>query len=177
MAITKPTMFTSIEDAEVSFNRPVTDEVVRKIIQNVNMLNELAKIGQLIAVAVNQPGVEIPSPDQFQQCDGADIVHPNSPLQSVGGYHRITPNMKRRFPRGAQSEESNPGTAVDLTNDMRHTHTTGFVCVGKVGEDGDERHAYSDYNLCHNHGVDVDLEANDPISPRHLKVVMYLKIN
>jgi hypothetical protein len=174
MAVTYPVMFTSIEDAEVGVERPVSDETVRKLIQNVNMLSGLAKIGQVISVAVNQIGVPAPQPNQFQQCDGTEITQENSPLQSTGGFDRFTPQLEKFFIRGAPDESSNFQTDAELTNDLSHTHSTGTVHTPNVGEEGDERHGY-DHD--HNHGVDTDLSAAEPIDPAHMKVVFYLKIN
>lgn len=175
MAVTVPVMFTSIEDAEVEVTRPVSDELVRKIIQNVNMLAELAKIGQIISIAVNQPGVSAPNPAQFQQCDGSEITQENSPLQSTGGFTRYTPDLRKHFIRGAPNEAANGYTAAELTNNLSHTHSTTNVCTGVVGEEGDERHGYAD--LCHNHGVNADLSTADPIDLAYVKTVFYLKIN
>lgn len=174
MAVTLPVMFTPVEDAEVSYNRPVSDETVRKIIQNVNMLAELAKIGQILGVAINQPSVETPDPLQWQQCDGSEITQENSPLQSTGGSQRFTVDMRKHFLRGSPDESTNGYTASDLTSNVSHTHTTGFVGYATVGEEGDERHGYV---APHNHPVSTDLSAAEPIDPSHLKVVFYLKIN
>lgn len=174
MAITLPVMFTSIEDAEVAYTRPISDETVRKIIQNVNMLAELAKIGQIVAVAINQPQVQTPSPLQWQQCDGSEIVQENSPLQSVGGSQRFTVDMRSHYLRGAPDESTNTYTSANLTSNISHNHTTGFVGYATVGEEGDERHGYT---APHNHPVNNDLSAAEPIDPSHLKVVYYLKIN
>lgn len=175
MAITLPVMFTSIEDAEVSFNRPVSDETVRKILQNINMLGELAKLGQLIPVAVNQPGVPSPNPDIFQQANGSEIVQIDSPLQSTIGSEKFTPDMTKHFLRGAPDESTNGYTAADQINVMEHTHAVDVVCPPLIiGESGDERKSYA---ICHTHAIEDDLNPAEPIDPKHVKVVFYLKIN
>ncbi len=177
MAVTLPNCYTEVHDSEVDLNRPVSDETVRKIIQNVNMLAELAKIGQILSVAINQPGVPSPNPNLHQQCDGSEIIQSDSPLRSTSGTDRFTPNLIKFFIRGADDEDTNSQTAVDLTNNLQHNHSgfTGyFDAIYFIGEEGDERHSYQSV---HRHGINNDQSAADPIDPAHLKVLMYLKIN
>lgn len=177
MAITYPVMYTPVADKEVEFTRPVSDETVRKIIQNINMLSKLAEIGQIISVAVNQPGVSTPSPLQFQQCDGSEITQENSPLQSTSGSPKFTPDTRDFFLRGAPDESTNGQTAPNLTTNLQHAHSTSTIVQPRVGEGGDERHAYSDSDLPHNHPLSDDLNPAEPIDPANLKIVHYLKIN
>jgi len=175
MAITKPPIFTSIEEAEVSFPRPVSEETVRKMIQNANMLAELAKIGSIICIQVNAQGVTAPSTDIFQIADGGQITHPISPLTPISPATAFTPDMKERFIRGAFTQLSNPASSVPETVNLNHSHGVGQVCGPIVGEEGDERHGYE--NGCHSHGMSSDLNSAEPLDPAHIQVAMYLKIN
>jgi hypothetical protein len=174
MAVIKPVMYTPIEDAEVSEGNPVSDETVRKLVQNSNMLGALACIGSIRAIAVNVVGVPAPSVDQFQYCDGSEITHPQSPLQSTSGFTRLTPDTRQRYIRGATSESSNGLTALNPTNNLSHTHTTGFVAPVLVGYIAEE---CKGWEVPHNHTVNADLSATDPIDPAHFQIALYLKIN
>jgi hypothetical protein len=182
MSVIVPPIYTPIDDQEVSYKRPVSEETVRKLCQNINLLGSLAIIGSIRAVALNQPGVPVPATDQFQLCDGAKITDPVSPLRSVIGTDRFAPNLKDKYIRGAANATTNTDTG-DLpsggsaTRDLSHTHTTGNVCspFGIIGDAGTERRAYE--TACHNHGVDADLTTPDPIELGHQQIAFFLKIN
>lgn len=182
MAVTIPPMYTEFDDQELSYKRPVSEETVRKLIQNTNMLGSLALIGSVRAVAVNTPGVPLPSTAQFQLADGTQITDTNSPLQATSGHPRATPKLNDKYIRGASSPTSNadtgdldPGTS--RTRDLSHTHNTGFVFSPIVGEEGDERKAYDQDHLNHNHGIVSDLSDADPIELANVQTAYYLKIN
>jgi hypothetical protein len=174
MAVTYPPCYTEVKDAELEVERPVTDELLRKMIQNVNMLSQLAMVGQICAIAVNQPGAPAPNPEIWQACDGSEITDVNSPLQSIGGDNRYTPDLKKKYLRGAEDQELNTITSADLTCNLTHTHTTNVIGYWQVGEGGTERRGYA---AAHNHGINNDLSAAEPIDVAHMKVVFYMKIN
>jgi hypothetical protein len=180
MSVVVPPIFTPIDTNELALNRPLSEETVRKLVQNVNMLGRLSLIGSIRAIAVNTGGVPQPSTDQFQYCDGGSIVNEASPLRATSGHDRKTPKLNDKYLRGAHTTITNDDTG-DLnpgefrTRNLSHTHTVGFVCTGIIGEEGNERHAYA--NLCHTHGMTDDLSAVDPIDLIHVQTAYYLKIN
>ena len=181
MAVTIPPVYTEIDDQELSFKRPVSEETIRKLIQNVNMLGSLALVGSVRAVAVNTPGVPAPDPQQFQYCDGSQITDLTSPIRATSGHPRAVPNIADKYVRGASSTTSNADTGdltpgASRTRDLQHTHTTGDVSNGGiVATDGNERHGYP--GAVHNHGVTADLSDSDPIELAHIQTAYYLKIN
>lgn len=181
MAVVIPPVYTELDDQELSYKRPLTEETVRKLVQNVNMLGSLALIGSVRAIAVNTPGVPQVPVSQFQYCDGSQITDVNSPLQATSGHPRAVPNLADKYIRGAADTTSNTDTG-DLTaggsrtRDLSHTHTTGAVNNGSIlATDGTERHGYGSPD--HNHGVSTDLSDSDPIELAHVQTAYYLKIN
>lgn len=181
MSVVVPVCFTELDSNELNINRPVSEETVRKLIQNINLLGQLAIIGSIRAIAVNTPGVPPPNTDQFQYCDGGEITNDFSPLRSTSGHTRTTPKIADKYLRGALNVDVNDDTgdlAVGgfVTRDLSHTHNTANVFQNvTVGEEGDERHAYN--NRAHNHGIDADLNPADPIDLAHVQTAYYLKIN
>ena len=182
MSVVVPPIYTEIDDKELSLNRPTSEETVRKLVQNVNLLGTLAPVGLIVGVAVNTPGVPPVNSLLFQFCDGSQITDPTSPIRATLGHPRATPRINDKYLRGAPDTTSNPDSGdLDVggfaTRDLNHNHggATGFVCVGIVGEEGDERHGYED--LCHQHTISSDLSDEDPIDMAHVQTAFYLKIN
>lgn len=174
MAITYPQVFTSTEDAETVKNRPVSEEVVRKFIQNSNLLGSLCPIGSIRAVLISAVGVHPPNVDLWQIADGAQITHGASPLTSVGIFLRYTPDFTNTYMRGAMAEAVN-NSGGSHTTDLSHTHDTDVVCGNKVGEEGDERKGYPEE--CHSHTTQPDLSSEYPLEVSHQELAIYLKIN
>lgn len=175
MAIIKPVIFTSIEDIEVYKDRPVSEEVVLKLIRNCNMLAELVPIGLVRPVALNQPGAEVPSTDQFQLCDNSEITHALSPLKSNPPYtENRTPSLVDRYPRGAADESNNPIGGSPTVN-LSHTHDIqGIDAPYRNSEKGNKQNAY---DTSHTHTVANDLNAAEPLEMAHQQVAFYIKIN
>lgn len=173
MAITRPVVFTPIEDIEVTRNHTVSEELVRKMIQNSNLLGALAVIGSIRCMAINQPGVSSPSTDVWQLATGSQITQPQSPITSVGPFDRFTPDFTNVYIRGAMDDTAN-NIGGAYTVDLSHTHTIGARNGTAIGEEGDEQQAYAPG---HSHGVNNGLPDNEPLEPAHQEVATYLKIN
>lgn len=172
MAIVTPSRLIPISDAEVAFNTPVSEETVRKIGQNLNVMSALVPIGTVQAFAVAQPGVSSPSPDLWQVCDGAEITNPNSPLRTIGITTNFTPNLTSKFICGAPNTTSN-GTLGTATLDLTHKH------VGTTGDTDGLHNAVSGSTAnirdLHHHTIDDDLGVTN-LDPAHQEVLFYLKV-
>ena len=171
MAIVKPVIFTSVHDAETTYGRTVSEETIRKMIQNCNLLGALSIPGQYRFVNLNQSGAGTPIADIFQAANGSAIVHPNSPL--VG----TTPVMTNHYVRGANGVLGSDNVyGGNSTTNLSHAHGTGVVCsVGKLCEEGNERRAW-DFQ-CHDHIINNDLSGAEPLAPRCQQLAIYVKIN
>lgn len=171
MAVTIPVVFTPIPDAEVKSKRSVTEETIRKMIQNVNMLGKLALIGSVRAIQLNQAGVQAPDSTIWQLMNGTEITNPNSPLRSVGLTLRFTPNMTSRYVRGASTDSANSSGGAATVN-LSHFHDTGAIGGETNGEEGEEKTA----RLVHTHPISADLSAAEPLELAHQRLAFYLKI-
>lgn len=174
MAIVKPVIFTSINDAETARGAPVTAETIRKMIQNSNMLSALAVIGSIRHVAINRPGVTTPNTDQWQGADASEITHLSSPLASVGPLLRFTPDFRNLYLRGAAAPTVN-NTGGSYTVNLEHSHSIGGVCGPVNGEEGSEQRGYP--GGCHTHTLGNDLSPTEPLEVYFYQIATYLKIN
>ncbi len=175
MAIIKPVNFTSIEDAEVQRDRPVTQETVRKMIQNSNLLGSLAVIGSIAHIQLNMPGVPTVNPDIFQFSNGSEITNEFSPLKSVAPNNYFTPNMTSKYVRGAEQGSGNNGTGGDATVNLSHSHTLGPALVFASCNDGNDAPVYE--GPPHTHPVFSNFSSAEPLEPAHQELAVYLKIN
>lgn len=173
MAITKAIIFTPIENAEVLFGRTVSEETIRKFIENSNMLAELAKIGSIVAINTAIPGVPSPNAQILQPANGSEILNGDSPLRSDLITQRYTPNLDGKFLRGAPDTVSNP-TGGSTTVDLQHEHTVGIAGEGPiVGEEGNDVPSGMPN---HTHDMSPDLGVQN-LDPYHIRIAHYLKIN
>lgn len=173
MAVTIPLVFTPTIDEEYVYNRPVHEDSLRKMAQNINLLGEMAKIGSIRQIQLNQIGVPAPDPTIWQLCDGEEITSPTSPLRTMGMVQRFTPDLRGRFVRGATNAISNSfGGSDAAATSHAHGGSTGNVGGTIKGEEGDEKAARKD----HNHNIESNLN-DSPNNPTHQILAFYLKIN
>jgi hypothetical protein len=173
MAAVRPVQFTDLYDEEFQENKPTSEETMRKLAQNMNMLRALLPIGMIKAYDINLPGVSIPDSDLFAYCDGSEIVAPNSPLNGAGTQN--TPDMTSRHLRGGSSSTTSGNEAGgNATLDLTHTHTIGDSNdPGFTLEDGDQQPVGF---ATHTHDLAEDLALVN-LELKHKKVAFYLKLD
>ena len=171
--IVVPAIFSPMIDAEVEYARSVSEETVRKLVQNANMLGQLMPLGTIRAIALNQPGVAVPSTTYFQLADGSEITNPLSILRSIGIALRFTPDLKSKYIRGAPNAVSNVvGGSASVNLAHMHGGFTGDLTGSIVGQEGTEKTG----RVTHNHPINPDLNASEPLEPSHQVVAFYMKI-
>jgi hypothetical protein len=123
MIITPP-INTPIHDIETDYQSSINEETLHKMIVNNNWLLDLRPIGTIVFINTNQPGSSTPDSSVYQICDGSEIVHPLSPIRSIGLHQRFTPDLRGKYPRGANDWTTNPiGGTWD--HNVEHAHSTG----------------------------------------------------
>lgn len=181
MAVTKPTTYTEILDIEVQVGRSPNEEVLRKMVQNINMLGELAMIGSVNGYAINQSGVSVPSTSVFQTCDGSEITNLDSPLSSEPGFPYYTPDMRNRYIRGANASTV-AGNEAGGAASASHAHDHGGVTdtytddTYNFATDGEDLLAPAVGATGHNHNIS-EVTFNFNLTPYYQQVEFYLKIN
>lgn len=172
MAITRPLIFTSVEDAEALRPNAVNEETVRKMVQNINLLGALAALASVRFIHLNLSGVVSPNANIWQEADGSKITNPFSPLTSIVPNEYFTPNIINKYPRGASDASTNTAGG-SYTVDASHDHATTDVGHALVGQEGDERSGYLEPS--HNHVIAV-APIIEPLEVSHQELGVYLKI-
>lgn len=174
--IETPSIFTGVHEQEIVDNvalQSLTEETYKKISLNNNWLIDLKPIGSIIFIEVNQPGGTVPDSNVWQECNGSEIVHPNSPLRSIGVNQNFVPDLRDRYLRISNDSTTNP-KAGSQDHNLAHSHSTGGPSAVGPGlqKKGDRR-----YRVPHNHAVAA--QYNNPTtidSPAFYKFIAYIKI-
>jgi hypothetical protein len=176
MAATNPVLFTPVSEDEVKLNRPGQEDLIKKLLQNINMLGELAVIGAVECFNINQLGANSPSVEIFQGADGSEITNSDSPLRSSGPTTRYTPDTRNRYVRGANGStvignELGGAATVNLAHSHDPSGDYTSPLVGNAGTDG------FGGPETHSHNTPSDLDSAEPLQVAHVQIAMYLKIN
>lgn len=163
------------EDIISDFGDVVPFELATALKINIDYMSAFCPVGAIAPILYGMPGVPLPDPNMWQECDGSEIINPNSPLRSQGGSPRFTPNMLDRYirmPINFGVAGNSGGTNVTLTFRHNHGGRTNVAGVGGAIKGGyDKRHARS-----HDHGINTSF--NDPmnVEPPHYVVRFYMRI-
>lgn len=174
MAVVYPIIFTNILDNEVLYKRSTSEETIKKFVHDINMQSKFAPIGTIRCIQLNQSGVQVPDPNIWQLCEGGEIVHPTSPLRSVGLILRFAPDMRNHYLRGTTDTNNNLVGGAATIN-LRHSHggATGSLEGPIRGEEGNEKTA----RVNHSHPINDDLSDVEPLNPAYQELAFYIKIN
>lgn len=167
--VTYPTLYTSFFDSEFAVEAPISEEVVRKMIQNCNMLSRLAVVGQVAMVQPNIPGSIIPSAEQFRFCDGSVLSNGDSALDG-----QTIPDMRDKYVRAASTTTTNDdvgNATINLTHD--HGGVTGDL-THPLGPDAGA--SYNTAWVTHNHTIPQDLTSPITLNLKYMYFAFYLKI-
>lgn len=169
MTATRPIEYTDLHVEEFDLNAPVSEETLRKLVQNFNMVRALMPVAQVKAYHVNLSGVPTPNALLYQYCDGSVITDPTSPVS--GG---TTPTMASCYLRGKSSggSETGGGTTADAT----HGHTTDVEDTylrGHVLEEGNQRKSAQ---RAHVHDM-PSTPLVFSLNPLYMQMCFYLRIN
>lgn len=169
MSVTVPALFTPMFNSEFALDAPVSEEALRKLGQNINMLSVVACPGQIRLMLVNIPGVPIPAADQFQLCDGSTIADSNSPLNGF-----TTPSFLGSYIITAAAQTTNNSVGAASIN-LEHKHVTlnfSYTNPDAIGADGDNLAV-----VTHNHAIADDLVSSFDLTPVYMAFAVYIKIN
>jgi len=171
--ITTPVIYTASHVEEVGINGPVSEEAYKKIGQNNNWLADLRPIGSIAFINVNQFGGGTPDNSIWQECDGSEIINPDSPLRTIGLNQSFVPNFRDKYPRIAADAVSNVDGG-NQTHNLAHTHSMGAPSsVGGGLDDKGNRHR----RVNHAHAVatqyPTDLFFNFPL---FVKYIAYMRV-
>ncbi len=107
MAIQTPNFGTKLNDLQLDFGSALAEATFKTMGQDINYLIDSVPVGAIVAFAVNLTGVSIPNANLYQLCDGSEIVHPDSPLRTIGLSVKFTPDLRNRFLYGSDAAGQN----------------------------------------------------------------------
>jgi len=171
-----PPIFTEYHEEELDLLSPGNEELIRKIAINNNFLMNLLPLGSILWIDINKPGgIGIPNTNVFQECDGSEITNPNSPLRTIGIFPRFTPDLKNKYPRGANSIDANSSGGTHNHN-LTHNHG-GYTGGGGGGGAGIEKKGDRRYAVFHEHTISGQY-ANPTFieAPKFVYFIAYIKI-
>ena len=173
--IVTPPLYTGIHDEEIDLNKPSNEETMRKMIQNHNYLGDLIPLASILTININQPGSDPVDTDVWQICDGSEIVHPDSPLRSIGVDLRFTPDIDQKYIKGSNTltDNSQGGTqTIDFSHDhgWSGVHTKTFLIFDNDGDDSALIYYDDHAHFINSAGVVT------PDYPKWYKVAAYMKI-
>lgn len=179
MSVVIPDIFTGIHDEETAVEATVNEQTIKKIIRNSNFLGDLVPIGTIQMVNINQVGVAPLSPNVWQLCDGNEIVHPDSPLRTIGFNQNFTPNIDEKYVRNAPAVTGN-SVGGSWTFALGHNHgglTGARDPAVVVNYDNWTDDSANSAGLPHQHSIHTALGTDITIDyPQWFKVAAYLKI-
>ena len=132
--------------------------------------------GSIVLFNVNQPGADVLDDTIWQLCDGSEIIHPDSPLRTIGVSHRYTPDIDEKLLRvGDLYDNSQYAGIYSWTFEHNHTGYTGLRDPNMLlVYDGDE---YRWAGTQHSHVIDNALSAPVTLDyPAWFRLAAYMKI-
>jgi hypothetical protein len=169
-------LFTPLDDAISDLGDLFSVEMFSGIATDLNYLIDCVPPGKIAMIVYGVTGVPLPDSKYWQECDGAAITDPDSPLR--GGN---TPDMATlgRYLRGYDSIGNVGTTGGSNTKALSHSHT-GLTNVMntyipdnmKTDSDNDEFNG----DPTHKHSISSDLSTLN-FEPPHVRVRFFLKIN
>lgn len=162
-----------IEEELVKFGAVHSKELATTLRLNMALLYNMIPVGSIHPIMTNLAGD--PDPNRWQLCDGSEILHPNSPLRSVAGSPRFTPNMSDKFIRITTSlgVVGNTGGVKDFSG-FGHSHSTNTV--GSAGQSTDSDKSGACYVHDHSHGINGDLYGTYYMEPPFVMLRYYMRI-
>lgn len=173
--ITTPINFLGIHQEEIlseDKKQSLNENFYKKLALNNNWLIDLRPVGSIVFIDVNKFGVGVPNPAIWQECNGSEILNPNSPLRTIGILKNYTPDLRDRYLK-VSPDDSNP-KAGSQDHALQHSHAMGGASDIGPGLDkkGDRR-----VRVPHAHAVAEQYEEVTTISsPAFYKCIAYMKV-
>ncbi len=164
--------FKKIEVDNSNFGNVVSYEMATELKENIDLLQMAIPVGEIIPILVNLPNVPVPNPDIWQECNGSEIVNPNSPLRTIGIIKNYVPDLRDRYLKVSPNNSNAVGGSQD--HSLQHSHATGPASSigGGLDDKSDRRRRVN-----HGHQIATQYEEVTTItSPAFYKFVAYMKV-
>ncbi|MCH9665273.1 MAG: hypothetical protein K0U41_05435 [Gammaproteobacteria bacterium] len=160
----------------INYGNIVSHELATHLRENLTVLNNIIPVGEVVMIMVGIPGVPLPDPNIWQECNGSEITNQNSPLRTAGAAQRYTPNMINRYikiPTNV-SDTGDLGGHND-TYSFRHNHG-GRTGGHRAPEDGDPSDSAHRTATDHTHTIDFAFPNLVNVEPPYYTVKWYMRI-
>lgn len=163
-------------DKVSNFGDLASVELATALKKNLDFLDLVCSVGEIAPIMVGLPGVPIPNPNIWQECDGCEITNENSPLRSKGVEKHYTPNLVDRYlmvtPEGGQVAGTYGGE--NDTWYFKHNHSGTTAAYGPPGDCDEGGNAWG--GRTHAHGVNFDFNNKVNVEPPHFTIKFYMRI-
>ena len=170
-------LFTGIDDDLTEFGKLVSWELATAIAEALEYMQDSIMIGSINAIMTNLSGVDAPDPNIWQECDGSEITNENSPLRSVGGIQRYTPDLTDKYLRFSTSLGTVGNNYGANTYNFQHNHT-GFTANTEAPIGSDTITDAINTLQFHRHEINSDSLFTSPLNtePSYYTLKYYMRI-
>jgi len=168
-------MAAQIDDDRALFGVISSNELATELAENITLMDLLIPLGEIVPILVGLTGVPAVDANVFQLCDGSEITNANSPLRTIGGSQKFTPNMSNRYIKvPTVFGQSGQVGGVNVETGLSHDHfgiTGDFTSPEAVDQDDDLQESA----FIHAHPIAVGL-SSIPVEPPFIGVKFYMRI-
>lgn len=162
-------------DLQSNFGDLVSYELTELLKLNIDFMQAFCPVGGVAAIMVGIPGVPLPNPEFWQECDGSEITNPNSPLRTQGPIINTTPNLIEKYIRMPISfGQAGVSGGFNSTSLFRHNHG-GRTGDADPGNDIDDGSSIQDA-VSHTHTIDYAFPNPVNVEPPYYTVKFYMRI-
>lgn len=166
--------YLQLDDDYAKYGKIVSVELLQSIKSALDYLNAAFPIGDVFPIMTNIPGVTI-NPKILQECNGSEIIDTDSPLHSLPGQPRFTPNLVDRYIKfpatiGVVGFAGGQNTRSDLGHS--HGGSTGDHGYGDNSDTDDDHYP----STGHTHSISSDLNGTYNVEPPFYTVKFYMRI-
>lgn len=165
--------YTQIDDDYSKFGRIVSTEFAQLIKLALDYISSAMPIGDVMPIMTDIPGVVI-NPKIWQECDGSEIVDPDSPLHTTPGTPRFTPNMVDRYVKFPTIGLVGLAGGSNTRSDMGHNH--GGITDSNGYDDNADLDNDHFPSTEHRHSISTDLASVYNVEPPYKTVKFFMRI-
>jgi len=164
-----------INDDLGNFGDISSQELALKLKNSLDLIDKMLPVGWIAPIMVNMAGV-LPDPNIWQLCDGSEITNPNSPLRSIPGTPRFSPNLSDRFLRMTTTLGLVGDSGGVKAHSFQHDHG-GRTTEHESQEGADSsKSGLENTAFTHKHTVVSSLPGDKQMEPPFIQVQFYIKI-
>jgi len=170
--------FSQIDDDRAKFGEITSQELATELGDNIDFMNLLIPIGEVTPILVGLSGVPPVDANIWQECNGSKITNPNSPLKTIGGIERFTPDMRDRYIKVPTIFGESGDTGASNTKALLHDHggVTGTFTSPEGVDQSTILGSLREAAQTHTHPIQNAFVAPVNIEPPFMTVKFFMRI-